>query len=85
MSAAGRPTATRRQRLYESVIPQTLGATIILLSWIVLYYVFDTPWTFEPGPLLGGVALAAGLALAIGFLATFRLLGHKPLPILRTE
>jgi len=59
-----------------------LGA---LLSWIVLRYVLNTPWTFEPVPLLLGIALTAGLALAVGFLATFRLLGHKPLPVLRTE
>jgi hypothetical protein len=26
-----------------------------------------------------------GLALAIGFLTTFRLLGQKPLPVLRRE
>ena len=56
-----------------------------ILSWIVLRYVLDTPWTFEPGPLLLGGALTAGLALALGFLATFRLLGHKPLPVLRTD
>ena len=103
--------ARRRQRLYESVILRTLGASrgavarafaveytclgaaagmggtalAAILSWIVRRYVLNTPWTFEPVPILLGVALTAGLALAIGFLATFRLLGHKPLPVLRTE
>jgi len=28
---------------------------------------------------------SAALALAVGFLATFRLLGQKPLPVLRNE
>jgi putative ABC transport system permease protein len=108
---AGVLAATRRQRLYESVIFRALGATrgavarafaveyaclgaaagaggttlAAVLSWIVLRYVLDTPWTFEPGPILLGIALTAVLALAVGFLATFRLLGHKPLPVLRTE
>ncbi len=108
---AGVLAASRRQRLYESVIFRTLGATrgavarafaveyaclgaaagaggttlAAILSWIVLRYVLDTPWTFEPGPILLGVALTPVLALAVGFLATFRLLGHKPLPVLRTE
>ena len=101
ISPIPRLAATRRQRLYESVILRTLGATrdaaacpfavgcaclgAALLSWIVLRYVLDTPWTFEPAPLLLGVALSSLLALAVGFLATFRLLGHKPLPVLRTE
>jgi hypothetical protein len=37
------------------------------------------------GALLFGVALTTVLALAVGFLATFRLLGQKPLRVLRTE
>jgi putative ABC transport system permease protein len=108
---AGALAATRRQRLYESVILRTLGATrgavarafaveyaclgaaagvggtllAGLLSWLVLRYVLDTPWTFEPGPMLLGIGAAALLGLAVGFLATFRLLGEKPLPVLRTE
>jgi predicted lysophospholipase L1 biosynthesis ABC-type transport system permease subunit len=31
------------------------------------------------------VALTVVMAVAIGFLATFRLLGQKPLPVLRRE
>ena len=31
------------------------------------------------------VAATVALALAVGFLSTFRLLGHKPLPVLRRE
>ena len=108
---AGVLAATRRQRLYESVILRTLGATRsavarafaveyaclgaaagaggtalgAALSWIVLRYVLHTPWTFEPWPMLIGIALTSALALAVGFLATFRLLGQKPLPVLRNE
>ena len=36
-------------------------------------------------PVVVGVAATVVLALAVGFLATFRLLGQKPLPVLRRE
>jgi len=102
---------TRYQRLYESALLRTLGATrtvvarafaveyaclgaaaglggsalALLLAWIVLRFVLDVPWTFEPAPLALGVTLPVLLALAVGFLGTFRLLGQRPLPLLRRE
>jgi putative ABC transport system permease protein len=108
---AGALTATRYQRLYESVVLRTLGATrgavarafaveygclgaaaglggtalAAALAWIVLRFVLDTPWRFEPLALLAGVGATVALAVAVGFLATFRLLGAKPLPVLRDE
>ena len=108
---AGALTATRYQRLYESVVLRTLGATrgavarafaveyaclgaaaglggtalAAALAWVVLRFVLDAPWTFEPGAMLAGVAATVALAVAVGFLATFRLLGEKPLPVLRRE
>jgi putative ABC transport system permease protein len=108
---AGALSATRSQRLYESVVLRTLGATrgvvasafaveygllgiaagvgggalAVVLAWIVVRWVLDAPWTFDAAPLLLGVAATIALALAIGFLTTFRLLGHKPLPVLRRE
>jgi hypothetical protein len=51
----------------------------------VLRFVLDTPWRFEPLALLAGVGTTVALAVAVGFLATFRLLGAKPLPVLRDE
>jgi putative ABC transport system permease protein len=107
----GALAATRYQRLYESVVLRTLGATrgavarafaveyaclgaaagvggtllAALLAWIVLRFVLDVPWTFEPDTLAVGVAASTAIALAVGFLATFRLLGRKPLPVLREE
>ncbi len=56
-----------------------------LLAWIVLRFVLDTPWTLAPGTLALGVALPVALALAVGFLGTFRLLGLRPLALLRRE
>ena len=108
---AGALAATRSQRLYESVVLRTLGATrgvvarafaveyaclgaaagvggtalACLLAWIVLRFVLDTPWHLEPWALLAGVVASVGLAIAVGFLATWRLLGEKPLPVLRRE
>jgi putative ABC transport system permease protein len=104
-------TATRAQRLYESVILRTLGATrgvvarafaveyaclgvtagiggtalAALLSWIVLRYLLDAPWQFAPWTLVTGVLLTTVLSVAVGFLTTWRLLGQKPLPVLRRE
>jgi len=107
----GALAATRYQRLYESVLLRTLGATrgvvarafaveyaclgvtagvggvtlAAALAWIVLRWVLDAPWTLEPRALLAGVALAAVVAVAVGFLTTYRLLGQKPLWVLRRE
>jgi putative ABC transport system permease protein len=102
---------TRSQRLYESALLRTLGATrlvvarafaveyaclgiaaglggtglAVLLAWIVLRFVLDVPWTFAAAALALGVSLPVALALAVGFLGTFRLLGQRPLPLLRRE
>jgi putative ABC transport system permease protein len=64
-----------------------LGGSLLasVLAWIVLRFVLETPWTPAPGVLAVGVLAATSVALAVGFLATFRLLGQKPLPVLRQE
>ena len=108
---AGALTATRSQRLYESVVLRTLGATrgvvarafaveygllgatagigggllATILAWAVVRWVLDAPWTFDSTPLLVGFVATIALALGVGFLTTFRLLGQKPLPVLRRE
>jgi putative ABC transport system permease protein len=102
---------SRAQRLYESVLLRTLGATRgrvarafaveygclglvaglggattgALTAWLVLRFVLDVPPALEAAPV--GVALLATVVLAVGvgFLGTFRLLGRKPLPVLRGE
>jgi putative ABC transport system permease protein len=107
----GALAASRYQRLYESVILRTMGATratvartfaveygclgaaaglggtvlAAVLAWVVLRFVLAVPWTFEPAALVLGVALTTAMAVAVGFLATFRLLGAKPLAVLRQE
>jgi putative ABC transport system permease protein len=108
---AGALASTRYQRLYESVVLRTLGATrgavarafaveygclgaaaglggtalAAVLAWIVLRFVLDTPWRLQPWALLAGMTASVVLAIAVGFLATWRLLGEKPLPVLRRE
>jgi putative ABC transport system permease protein len=108
---AGALAATRSQRLYESVVLRTLGATrgvvarafaveygllgataglgggllATVLAWAVVRWVLDAPWRFDPTPVLLGLAATIVLALGVGFLTTFRLLGQKPFPVLRRE
>jgi putative ABC transport system permease protein len=61
------------------------SALAVLLSWIVLRFVLEAPWSLALPPLALGVCLTIALSLAVGFLATFRILGQKPLPVLRQE
>src|SRR5262249_61401533 len=61
------------------------GDLAVVLAWTVVHWVIDTAWTFDPAPLVLGLAGTIGLALTVGFLTTFRLLGQKPLPVLRRE
>jgi putative ABC transport system permease protein len=55
------------------------------LSWGVLYFILDLPWRFHPRTVLIGFLLTLLLALSVGFLSTFRLLGQRPLAVLRHE
>jgi putative ABC transport system permease protein len=108
---AGALGASRYQRVSESVILRTLGATrstvarvfaveyaclglaagvggsllAAVLAWAVLRFVLDAPWVLAPLALALGLAVPTALALAVGSLATWRLLGEKPLPVLRRE
>jgi putative ABC transport system permease protein len=108
---AGALAASRQQRLYESMILRTLGASrgavarafaveyaclgaaagvggavlAAALAWAILRFGLEAPWAPAPGTLAGGVILSTGLALLVGFLGTWRLLGRKPLPVLRRE
>jgi putative ABC transport system permease protein len=108
---AGTLVASRWQRLAESAIFRTLGASrsavarifaveyaclgavagvggsllAAVLAWVVQRFVLEVPVTLAPHVLVFGVVLATVVALAVGFLATFRLLGHAPLEVLRHE
>ncbi len=56
-----------------------------VLSWTVLTYILDMSWTFQPRVLGVSLMLTVVLTLAVGFLTTFRILGQRPLTVLRHE
>jgi putative ABC transport system permease protein len=55
------------------------------LTWGVLHWALDVPWGGSLVTLGWGIAASALLALGVGFLGTFRLLGRRPLAVLRSE
>lgn len=55
------------------------------LSWALLRYIFDLPWALHPKILFIGLGLTMGLTLSVGLLSTYRLLGQRPLAVLRHE
>ncbi|MBI2218351.1 MAG: ABC transporter permease [Candidatus Rokubacteria bacterium] len=54
-----------------------------VLAAVVLRFVLDLPWTFEPLTVAASAAVTTVVAVAVGFLGTYRLLGVRPLAILR--
>lgn len=57
----------------------------VALAWGVQRWLIEVPWHWQPAILAAGVTGATLLALAVGFLGSFRLLGQKPLGVLRSE
>jgi hypothetical protein len=55
------------------------------LAWGVLHWALDVRWGGSLVTLVWGIGASAALALGVGFLGTFRLLGKKPLAVLRSE
>jgi putative ABC transport system permease protein len=55
------------------------------LSWAVLRYLFDLPWSLHPRVLGIGLVLTMLLTLIVGFASTYRILGQRPLAVLRHE
>lgn len=55
------------------------------LSWAVLRFILDLPWSAQPRFLFTGLGLTVLLTLLVGFLSTFRILGQRPLAVLRHE
>jgi len=60
-------------------------ALATLLAWGVQRWLLAVPWGWQPATLAAGVLLSGALAVAVGFLGTFRLLGRSPLAVLRGE
>ncbi|MDT7042712.1 ABC transporter permease [Candidatus Nitronereus thalassa] len=55
------------------------------LSWAILYFFLDLTWAFQPSILGWALFATIGLAVIVGFLSTFRVLGEPPLVVLRQE
>jgi putative ABC transport system permease protein len=54
-------------------------------SGLLLNRLLDAPLRVDPAPNLIAIVLTAGIAAASGWLASFRILGRKPLEVLREE
>ena len=57
----------------------TLGA------WLVITGIMDARWIWQPEILVATAAGGLVVTVAFGFLGTWRALGEKPAPLLRTE
>jgi putative ABC transport system permease protein len=63
-----------------------IGAVLAsLLAFVLLHFFLDVPWSVEPVRLAAGVLAAMLLTTLTGLLATYRLVGRKPLAVLREE
>jgi len=56
-----------------------------LLSWALVWVVFELPWSMHPWVLGMGLLLTMLLTVTVGFASTYRILGQRPLAVLRHE
>jgi putative ABC transport system permease protein len=61
------------------------GALGTVAAFLVVTRLWGTDWVFLPAPLLWTAAAATLLAVALGFVGTWRALGAKPAPYLRND
>ena len=59
--------------------PSTTGASLFI------HFVLKIDYHFQPGLTLLALAITAGFTVAAGWAASFRVLGQKPLEVLREE
>jgi putative ABC transport system permease protein len=89
MLGATRATVARAFAVEYACLGLAAGAggtaLAALLAWIVVRFVLEAPWSLDPLALALGVTAPPALSVAIGLGATFRLLGRRPLPVLRGE
>ena len=55
------------------------------LAWGVGHWILDVKWLFQPAALAWGIVATMAGTVLVGFLSTYRILGQKPLPVLRRE
>jgi putative ABC transport system permease protein len=61
------------------------GALSLAVSFGIVHFLLDIPWQFAWRTLLAGGAATVLLTVVTGFLTTYRILGEKPLAVLRAE
>ncbi len=61
------------------------GVLSSAVSFGIVHFFLDIPWEFEWRVLFAGMAATVLLTVATGFLTTYRILGEKPLAVLRAE
>lgn len=61
------------------------GALSLAVSFGIVHFFLDIPWQFEWRILFAGMAATVLLTVATGFLTSYRILGEKPLAVLRAE
>jgi putative ABC transport system permease protein len=63
-----------------------IGAGLAIgLAWGVGHWILDMKWLFQPVALVWGIGATIAGTVLVGFLSTYRILGQKPLPVLRQE
>ncbi len=68
------------------VVGGLLGSGLAsVLSGAVLATVFDLSWSLQSPVLVVGLVVTIALAVLVGFLSTYRILGQPPLSVLRHE
>ncbi len=68
------------------VVAGIMGALLAsAFAALVLKQLLEVTWRFDAASTLGAIALSAVIAALAGWLASFRVLGRKPLEILREE
>jgi len=55
------------------------------LAWGAGHWILDMKWLFQPVALVWGIGATIAGTVLVGFLSTYRILGQKPLPVLRRE
>jgi putative ABC transport system permease protein len=55
------------------------------LAWGITHWILDIPWHFQPTAMAKGFLATVLMTLVVGLLSTYRILGQKPLPVLRRE
>lgn len=67
-------------------VAAAVGAALAsAVSFGIVHFFLDIPWAFQWRTMAAGMGATVALTVATGFLTTYRILGAKPLAVLRSE